>query len=140
MLDLDDFKLVNDSFGHLLGDDVLRWTADLIRKTIRASDLPARYGGDEFAIILPETDADEARVAAERILAAFRDSAFVSASRGPVPIGASIGAATFPSNGRTATELIAAADLALYRVKRDGGNDAAGAGGFGSTDSAGAST
>jgi diguanylate cyclase (GGDEF)-like protein len=125
MLDLDDFKLVNDTFGHLFGDRVLTWTADLIRSTLRASDVPARYGGDEFAIILPETDAGEARSAAERILAAFRDNAFVSEQRGPVPIGASIGAATFPANGRTATELIAAADLALYRVKREGGNDTA---------------
>ena len=125
MLDLDDFKLVNDTFGHLFGDRVLTWTAELIRSTLRASDVPARYGGDEFAIILPETDADEARSAAERILAAFRDNAFVSVQRGPVPIGASIGAATFPVNGRTATELIVAADLALYRVKRDGGNDTA---------------
>jgi diguanylate cyclase (GGDEF)-like protein len=139
MLDLDDFKLVNDTFGHLFGDRVLTWTAELIRSTLRASDVPARYGGDEFAIILPETDADEARIAAERILAAFREQAFVSASRGPVPIGASIGAATFPANGRTATELIAAADLALYRVKRDGGNDAAGARDPGSTDAKGSS-
>ena len=128
MLDLDDFKLVNDTFGHLFGDRVLTWTAELIRSTLRASDIPARYGGDEFAIILPETDADEARRAADRILEAFREHAFVGEQRGPVPIGASIGVATFPADGRTATELIAAADAALYRVKRDGGHDAAGAG------------
>ncbi len=128
MLDIDDFKLVNDTFGHLFGDRVLTWTAELIRSTLRASDVPARYGGDEFAIILPETDKDEARSAAERILEAFRDRAFVGEQRGPVPIAASIGVATFPGDGRTATDLIAAADRALYRVKRDGGHDAAGAG------------
>jgi diguanylate cyclase (GGDEF)-like protein len=128
MLDLDDFKLVNDTFGHLFGDRVLTWTAELIRSTLRASDIPARYGGDEFAIILPETDGDEARSAADRILAAFRDHAFQGEQRGPVPIGLSIGVATFPADARTATELIAAADAALYRVKRDGGRDAALAG------------
>jgi diguanylate cyclase (GGDEF)-like protein len=127
MLDLDDFKLVNDTFGHLFGDRVLTWTAELIRSTLRTSDIPARYGGDEFAIILPETGAEEARSAAERILDAFRQHAFVGEQRGPVPIGASIGVATYPMDGRTATDLIAAADRALYRVKRDGGHDAAGA-------------
>ena len=124
MLDLDDFKLVNDTFGHLFGDRVLTWTAELIRSTLRASDIPARYGGDEFAIILPETDHDEARRAAERILEAFRERAFVGEQRGPVPISASIGVATYPQHGRTPTELIAASDAALYTVKRDGGHDA----------------
>jgi diguanylate cyclase (GGDEF)-like protein len=128
MLDLDDFKLVNDTFGHLFGDRVLTWTAELIRSTLRGSDIPARYGGDEFAIILPETDADEARRAAERILGAFRERPFVGEQRGPVPIGASIGMATFPADGRTGTDLIASADQALYHVKRGGGHDAAGSG------------
>jgi diguanylate cyclase (GGDEF)-like protein len=121
MLDLDDFKLVNDTFGHLFGDRFLAWTAELIRATLRASDVPARYGGDEFAVILPDTDADEAARAAERILDAFRDRPFTAEQRGPVPIVASIGVATFPADGRTPTELIAAADRALYQVKRDGG-------------------
>jgi diguanylate cyclase (GGDEF)-like protein len=127
MLDLDDFKLVNDTFGHLFGDRVLTWTAEIIRATLRASDIPARYGGDEFAIILPETDHDEAVRAAERILEAFRDRPFVGEQRGPVPISASIGVATYPDAGRTPTDLIAAADRALYTVKREGGHDAAGA-------------
>jgi diguanylate cyclase (GGDEF)-like protein len=122
MLDLDDFKLVNDTFGHLFGDRVLTWAAELIRATLRASDVPARYGGDEFAVILPDTDTSEASRAAERILEAFRDQPFVGEQRGPVPIAASIGAATFPADGRTATELIACADRRLYQVKRDGGH------------------
>jgi diguanylate cyclase (GGDEF)-like protein len=130
MVDLDDFKLVNDTFGHLFGDRVLTWVADQIRASLRATDIPARYGGDEFAIILPETDAADARVVADRILTAFRDEAFIGDGRGPVPIGLSIGVATLPGDGRTATDLIAAADAALYRVKRDGGHDAAPAGDF----------
>jgi diguanylate cyclase (GGDEF)-like protein len=118
MLDLDDFKLVNDTFGHLFGDDVLRWTADLIRRTLRATDIPARYGGDEFAILLPDSDAAQAAITAERLVAAFAGSAFTSGSGMRVPVGIAIGAATFPSDGRTAAELIAVADAGLYRMKR----------------------
>ena len=128
MLDLDDFKLVNDTFGHLFGDRVLTWTAELIRSTLRGSDIPARYGGDEFAIILPETDADEARSAAERILEAFRDQRVRRASSAArCRSGRRSASRPIPADGRTATDLIAAADRALYRVKRDGGHDAAGA-------------
>jgi diguanylate cyclase (GGDEF)-like protein len=128
MLDLDDFKLVNDTFGHLFGDRVLRWTAELIRSSLRASDIPARYGGDEFAVILPETDAADARVVAERIQAAFLERPFIDEERGPVPIAASIGVATCPDDARTGPALIEAADTALYRVKRDGGHATAAAG------------
>jgi diguanylate cyclase (GGDEF)-like protein len=125
MIDLDDFKLVNDTFGHLFGDRVLTWVAELIRTTLRASDVAARYGGDEFAVILPDADVADARRAAERILEAFRDRPFVGEQRGPVPIAASIGTATFPTDGRTGTDLIAAADAALYEMKRSGGHDTA---------------
>ncbi len=124
MIDLDDFKLVNDTFGHLFGDRVLTWTAELIRSTLRASDVPARYGGDEFAVILPETDLEAARHAADRILSAFRETPFHGETRGPLPVGVSIGVASFPGDGRSAPELIAAADSALYRVKRSSGTGA----------------
>ena len=118
MLDLDDFKLVNDTFGHLFGDQVLAWASELIRSTLRASDIPARYGGDEFAILLPDTAAEGAARAAHRIRDAFATSAFNGGSRRPVAVSLAVGAATFPIDGRSGTELIAAADARLYEEKR----------------------
>ena len=111
MLDLDDFKLVNDSFGHLLGDDVLRWTADLIRKTLRASDVPARYGGDEFALVLPETDDTAAQQVAARVSERLEKD--VETPR----IKASFGVAFFPRDGSTAEAILSGADRALYGMK-----------------------
>jgi diguanylate cyclase (GGDEF)-like protein len=122
MLDLDDFKLVNDSFGHLYGDRVLVHAAELIRATLRASDVAARYGGDEFAIILPETDRPAAGRVAERILEAFRAAPIAADGRQPFAVAASVGIASHPEDGRTATELIARADLGLYDAKNAGGN------------------
>jgi diguanylate cyclase (GGDEF)-like protein len=122
MLDLDDFKVVNDTFGHVYGDGVLVHVAELIRGTLRASDVAARYGGDEFALILPETGRDDAAAVADRILAAFQGSPFVAHGRQPFAIGASMGVATHPRDGYSATTLIAAADVALYDAKDLGGN------------------
>jgi diguanylate cyclase (GGDEF)-like protein len=123
MIDLDDFKLVNDTFGHLFGDRVLAWTAERIRGTLRASDVPARYGGDEFAVILPETDASAAQDVAERILEAFATAAFEDEARGLVPVGVSVGAASLAADARTPQAIIAAADAALYGVKRGRGTE-----------------
>ncbi len=130
MLDLDGFKLVNDSLGHPFGDRVLAWTAAVIRKALRASDVLARYGGDEFAVILPDSDRAAAERTAARIVAAVADQPFESDGR-PVPIGLSIGVATYPADGRTPAELVAAADAALYarkRARRAGEGDGVGRG------------
>ena len=128
MLDLDDFKLVNDSFGHLYGDRVLAWTAEVIRSTLRVSDVAARYGGDEFAILLPDTSAEAAASAATRIREAFMTSAHIGQAGEQIDVSPSIGVATYPADGRTATDLIASADAALYRDKRGetGGSQARG--------------
>src|SRR4051794_15410400 len=86
MIDLDDFKLVNDTFGHVYGDGVLVHVAELIRGTLRASDVAARYGGDEFALILPETDRTDAAGVAARILAALEGAPYVTQGRQPFTI------------------------------------------------------
>jgi diguanylate cyclase (GGDEF)-like protein len=117
MLDVDDFKLVNDTFGHQFGDRCLVALADIVRSTLRASDVPARYGGDEFAVILPETGEEGAAEAADRIIAELAANPVVADGRGPVPVDVSIGIATLGSTIRTATELVESADARMYAAK-----------------------
>jgi diguanylate cyclase (GGDEF)-like protein len=124
VIDLDHFKAINDRYGHAAGDAVLRATAGLLKQHERGADLPARLGGEEFAILLPETDLDGAVVLAERLRAACE------ALRVTVPGGVwtgltvtmSVGAATCDPEDKTFEDLLRRADATLYRAKHEGRN------------------
>ena len=123
MIDIDHFKKVNDNYGHLVGDDVLRDVGQLLLETIRGSDIVARYGGEEFLMLLPETDDAGAETFAERIRAAMSVQEFNASAGTALMITASIGIAVFPAARIESVEdLLARADAALYRAKADGRN------------------
>jgi diguanylate cyclase (GGDEF)-like protein len=119
--DLDDFKGVNDLYGHHVGDSVLRAFADVLRGRVRAIDLAARLGGEEFAILLLETDLKGAEALAENLRSAVAGLEVRIVGGPPVRITASFGVSGYPHT-RGGEELMAAADLALYRAKREGKN------------------
>jgi two-component system cell cycle response regulator len=121
LADLDNFKQVNDRFGHQAGDEVLRSFADILRETVRDIDVAARYGGEEFAILLPQTDIAGAEALAERLREAVESRTMAEAHHDPVTVTSSFGVASFPEAG-TGPGLFAAADEALYRAKRAGKN------------------
>ncbi|MGI8802939.1 MAG: diguanylate cyclase [Solirubrobacteraceae bacterium] len=123
MLDLDDFKSVNDTYGHQQGDQVLRSVAALMRTYSREIDAPARYGGEELAIVLPQTDLEGAHRLAERLRTGIDqlEIPMVSGS-GTMRVTASLGVAALPDSAQDPERLIAAADAALYEAKRMGKN------------------
>ncbi|HWD09197.1 MAG TPA: diguanylate cyclase [Actinomycetota bacterium] len=118
LCDIDDFKVVNDSYGHPVGDAVLIELARRIRSEVRDIDVLARYGGEEFVLILPETDADGGQRAAEKIRRRIGDSPFARDRQIPVTI--SVGIGCFPRAGTDQTALLRAADVALYQAKAAG--------------------
>jgi diguanylate cyclase (GGDEF)-like protein/putative nucleotidyltransferase with HDIG domain len=123
MADLDLLRDINNTYGHLAGDAVLRGIAEVFRGELRHYDVPARFGGEEFCILLPETTPEQAFEIAERIRAAVAESAYeVETSSEPIRATVSIGVAGFPRDGVTANELIHQADLAVYRAKLQGRN------------------
>ena len=128
MVDLDDFKRINDTYGHLQGDEVLRMIGAVLSSESRGVDEPARYGGEEFVVALPETGLAGAVELAERIRARIESEAIPRLEgSGSLRITASVGAASIPESADTARTLIAAADAALYEAKRSGKNRVSGA-------------
>lgn len=122
MMDLDNFKLFNDTYGHPAGDRVLREIASVLSETVRASDVLGRYGGDEFVAVIPETGAEGAIRMAERVRLAMAGHAFVPRNGQAVPIQMSFGIAAYPRDGQSSHELISCADVNLYRSKLHGGD------------------
>ena len=123
MVDLDLLRRTNNTFGHIAGDAVLRGVGDIFRAQVRAHDLPARFGGEEFAILLPETTPDQAFELAERIRRAVAVRLFRSeTSSQPLRATISLGVASFPRDASDATQLVHRADLAVYRAKVLGRN------------------
>jgi diguanylate cyclase (GGDEF)-like protein len=119
--DLDHFKRVNDTRGHPAGSQVLHEVGRLLLRTLRSTDVPVRYGGDEFVIVMPETSKDQAVAAAKRITAEIAREAFLRDKRnGPIAITASMGVAAFPDDARDPEGLLRKADEAMYRVKAAG--------------------
>lgn len=122
MLDLDDFKLINDTLGHPMGDVVLSEFCGAIRETLRPPDFFSRFGGDEFALILPHTDLPGAVAVAERVLQKLRALTIQDTEDGSVRCSASIGIATLLDDDGSQTELLRRADERLYVAKRAGKN------------------
>lgn len=122
MLDLDHFKTFNDAFGHRAGDAALIALGSLLPTMVRREDIPCRYGGEEFAIILPDADLEQVTRRAEQMRAALAEVQLSHADRELGRLTLSAGVAAFPDHGTTSDDLIQAADRALYRAKSEGRN------------------
>ncbi len=129
ILDIDNFKKINDTFGHPVGDDILKGLVEELMTNARDTDVVARYGGEEFAIIFPDTPAASARDAANRLRTLVEGRVFAPPQLGrTLHIAVSIGVAVYPHDGKTPADLISRADAALYFAKKNGKNRVAMAG------------
>lgn len=122
IIDIDFFKKFNDTFGHQSGDAVLRQVAQTLKRNVRATDIVCRYGGEEMSIILPNTSKEEAQSTAEKICHRVADRKFKLAGDKETNVTISLGVATFPNDGDTASKIIDAADKRLYNAKHNGRN------------------
>ena len=121
MLDIDGFKHYNDRYGHAVGDQVLTAVATALKQAVRVYDVPTRYGGDEFAVILPDADTEAATRVANRILEKTAEAALPLELAAAERLHLSIGIATFPRPAADAAALVETADAAMYRAKQSGG-------------------
>jgi len=121
MVDADHFKMVNDQHGHLAGDKVLKEIANIIQENVREIDIVGRFGGEEFCVVLPDTDLEGSRVVAERIRKSA-EKRLIKAYDSTLRVTLSIGLAIYPSDGKLLEELMDKADWALYRAKSQGRN------------------
>jgi diguanylate cyclase (GGDEF)-like protein len=122
MADLDHLREINNTRGHLAGDQVIRRVAEAIRRAVREYDMAARFGGDEFAVLMPESSLADAVVVAERIRREVESLSDTPAAGQSAPVTVSVGVAHFPRDGKTATDLLQAADRAVYQAKAFGRN------------------
>ena len=122
MVDIDFFKKFNDTYGHQSGDAVLRQVAQTIKKNIRSTDIPCRYGGEEMSVILTNTNKEDAVKTAIKICEAVRNKEFELATGDWTHVTISLGVASMPSDGDTTEKLIEYADKCLYVAKRNGRN------------------
>ena len=122
MVDIDWFKKLNDSYGHQVGNVVLKQLSDIIKRCIRDVDIFCRYGGEEFVVILPQTPQVEASSIAERIRQQVEEAVLLVDNAGRLKITVSIGVTSFPENGKSQEDILAVADQALYRAKGGGRN------------------
>ena len=119
MVDIDHFKRLNDEFGHLLGDEVLRQVSNVFGQNLRKSDIVCRYGGEEFVLVMPQTPSEQAGSATDKLRKTVENWTFPGVAR---PVTISAGVATFPADGDDRDGLVAAADRALYAAKQGGRN------------------
>lgn len=122
LIDLDFFKAVNDTHGHDIGDAVLREFSARLRRNIRGVDLACRFGGEEFVVLMPDTDFRQAQMVAERVRSAVAERSFELGAGRPLPVTVSVGVALNESDADTPEMLLKRADVALYRAKREGRN------------------
>ena len=118
MMDLDGFKMINDNYGHPVGDQVLRTLFSYLQMGVRSNDFLARYGGDELTLVIPKSDLTIARVVTDKLLKRLKDYSFDLPDGKDAELGMSGGIALYPIHGRTPAELLRAADQALYRAKK----------------------